>query len=121
MDFPDYNSRYRLIPGIDEEFAEMLRLPSFDISNPNYNPRANDGERQFQLVGPPRNVGPPDNRRSDFLMSMVNYESPNSPAASRVVPSYHLFPPQLCQEQLYLEELHGVLKQGATQIEKQEH
>jgi hypothetical protein len=72
--------------GIDEEFADMLTLRSFDISNPNYNPRANDGERQFQIVGTPRNVGPPDNRRSDFLMSMANYESPNSPAASRVVP-----------------------------------
>jgi hypothetical protein len=72
--------------GLDEEFAEMLRLPSFDMSNPNYDPRANDAERQFQIVGTPRNVGPPDNRRSDFLMAMANYESPNSPAASRVVP-----------------------------------
>jgi hypothetical protein len=91
MNFPDYNPRYPTIPGIGEIFAEYFAdLPSFDISDPNYDAQANDIERQFQLIGTPRNVGPVDNRRSDFLMTMANYSSPDSqytsPAASRVVP-----------------------------------
>jgi len=91
MNFPDYNPRYPTIPGIGENFADYFAdLPSFDISNPNYNPRANDGERQFQVIGTPRNVGPVDNRRGAFLMAMANYLPPDSqytsPAASRVVP-----------------------------------
>jgi hypothetical protein len=93
MDFPDYNSgypsRYPEIPGMTEEFAEYFAdLPSFNISNPNYNPRANDGERQFQVIGTPQRVGPTDNRRENFLMTMANYSPHESPgwAASRVVP-----------------------------------
>jgi hypothetical protein len=90
MDFPDYNPYYPPIPGIDEETGASMNLPSFDISNPNYNPRANDGERQFQLIGTPQNVGTPDNRRGAFIMAMANYLPPDSqytsPAASRVVP-----------------------------------
>jgi hypothetical protein len=93
MDFPDYNSgypsRYPEIPGMTEEFAKYFAdLPSFNISNPNYNPRANDGERQFQVIGTPQRVGPTDNRRENFLMTMANYSPHESPgwAASRVVP-----------------------------------
>jgi hypothetical protein len=89
MDFPDYNPRYPTIPGVSENFADYFAdLPSFDISNPNYDAQANDIERQFQLIGTPRNVGPADNRRENFLMAMANYVPHDSPgwAASRVVP-----------------------------------
>jgi hypothetical protein len=82
MDFPDYNPRYPPIPGIDEETGASMNLPSFDMSNPNYNPRANDGERQFQVIGTPRSVGTERskraNRRADFIAGRE--------AASRVVP-----------------------------------
>lgn len=86
MDFPDYNPDYNPyyppIPGIDEETGASMNLPSFDISNPNYNPRANDGERQFQVIGTPRSVGTERskraNRRADFIAGRE--------AASRVVP-----------------------------------
>jgi hypothetical protein len=68
--------------GIDEEAGVSINLPSFDISNPNYNPRANDGERQFQVIGTPRSVGTERskraNRRADFIAGRE--------AASRVVP-----------------------------------
>jgi hypothetical protein len=74
--------------GIEEETGASIDFPSFDISNPNYDPHANDGERQFQLIGTPQRVGPPDDRRSNFLMAMANYSPHDSPgwAASRVVP-----------------------------------
>lgn len=79
--------------GIDEEAGVSMNLPSFDISNPNYNPRANDGERQFQLIGTPRSVGTERskraNRRADFISSqgaasgVVPFQSPIS---SSIVP-----------------------------------
>ena len=76
LDDDDYPS------AIDEEAGAVMELPSFDISDPNYDPHANDGERQFQLIGTPRSVGSERNkganRRADFISGRE--------AASRLVP-----------------------------------